>query len=154
MAVVHCGQTSMHASQAGPCRRRWVWLAALPLWVQIGRWLDVQLVSGLTPLHLAVKLNRYMLVEMLISSGADVNVADGKSGHTALHLAAEAGRLDIVGLLLARRADVHLPSYYGCTAMQAASARAHNKIVKLLVEHGADNAVMENRVLHLLLVGC
>jgi len=83
-----------------------------------------------------------------------VNVADGKSGHTALHLAAEAGRLDIVGLLLARRADVHLPSYYGCTAMQAASARAHNKIVKLLVEHGADNAVMENRVLHLLLVGC
>jgi len=82
---------------------------------------------------------------MLISAGADVNVADGKSGHTPLHLAAEAGRLDIAGLLLAKRADVHLASYYGCTAMQAASARAHNKIVKLLVEHGAET-VLDNRV--------
>jgi len=75
-----------------------------------------------------------------------VNVADGKSGHTPLHLAAEAGHLDIAELLLAKRADVHLASYYGCTAMQAASARAHNKIVKLLVEHGGET-VQENKVL-------
>lgn len=74
-----------------------------------------------------------------------MNVADGKSGHTPLHLAAESGRLDIVELLLAKRADVQLASYYGCTPMQAASARAHNKIVKLLVEHGAES-VSENRV--------
>lgn len=75
-----------------------------------------------------------------------MNVADGKSGHTPLHLAAEAGHLDIAELLLAKRADVHLASYYGCTAMQAASARAHNKIVKLLVEHGGET-VQENKVL-------
>jgi len=75
-----------------------------------------------------------------------VNVADGKSGHTPLHLAADAGHLDIAELLLAKRADVHLASYYGCTAMQAASARAHNKIVKLLVEHGGET-VQENKVL-------
>lgn len=75
-----------------------------------------------------------------------MNVADGKSGHTPLHLAADAGHLDIAELLLAKRADVHLASYYGCTAMQAASARAHNKIVKLLVEHGGET-VQENKVL-------
>jgi len=103
------------------------------------------MIAGLTPLHLAVKLNRLTLVEMLIAAGANVNVADGKSGHTPLHLAAEAGRLDIVELLLAKRADVQLSSYYGCTPMQAASARAHNKIVKLLVEHGAET-VTESRV--------
>jgi len=82
---------------------------------------------------------------MLLSAGADVNVADGKSGHTALHLAADAGRLEMVQLLLAKRADVQISSYYGCTAMQAASARAHNKIVKLLIEHGAET-VPDNRV--------
>jgi len=106
----------------------------------------VCLTAGLTPLHLAVKLNRFTLVEMLISAGANVNVADGKSGHSPLHLAAEAGRLDIVELLLAKRADIQLTSYYGCTPVQAAVARAHNNIVKLLIEHGAEN-VPENRVL-------
>ena len=101
--------------------------------------------AGLTPLHLAVKLSRVDLVEMLIAAGANVNVADGKSGHTPLHLAAESGQLDVVELLLAKQADVQLASYYGCTAMQSASARAHNKIVKLLVEHGADT-LTDNRV--------
>ena len=110
-------------------------------------------VSGLTPLHLAVKLNRVGLVEMLIAAGANVNVADGKSGHTPLHLAAESGQLDVVELLLAKRADVQLASYYGCTAMQSASARAHNKIVKLLVEHGAET-LPEHRVLHLTALHC
>ena len=110
-------------------------------------------VSGLTPLHLAVKLNRVGLVEMLIAAGANVNVADGKSGHTPLHLAAESGQLDVVELLLAKRADVQLASYYGCTAMQSASARAHNKIVKLLVEHGAET-LPEHRVLHCTALHC
>jgi len=101
--------------------------------------------AGLTPLHVAVKLNRVELVKILISAGANVNVADGKSGHTPLHLAAESGQLDVVELLLAKRADIQLASYYGCTAMQSASARAHNNIVKLLVEHGAET-LPENKV--------
>lgn len=102
-------------------------------------------IAGLTPLHLAVKLNHSSLAEMLITAGANVNVADGKSGHTPLHLAAESGQIDIVELLIAKRADVQLASYYGCTPVQSASARAHNKIVKLLGQHGAE-AVPENKV--------
>ena len=54
--------------------------------------------KGRTALFLAASLNRYELIEVLLSSGSDINVID-PLGNTALHEAAEKGHTDIVKML-------------------------------------------------------
>ena len=94
------------------------------------------LIAGLTPLHLAVKMNELRLVQLLVDYGANVDVVDGKSGHSPLYLAAQLDHIDVAALLLKYGANVQLGSYYGCTPIQAASARAHHAMVRLLLQNG------------------
>ena len=58
-----------------------------------------------TPLHCAVTEGHADLAQLLISKGADVNVADER-GMTALHWAAHYGRQDLLEMLCAGHADV------------------------------------------------
>ena len=54
--------------------------------------------KGRSALFLAASLNRYELIEVLLTSGSDINVSD-PLGNTALHEAAEKGHTDIVRML-------------------------------------------------------
>ncbi|XP_067876365.1 nuclear factor NF-kappa-B p100 subunit-like isoform X2 [Heterodontus francisci] len=56
--------------------------------------------NGLYPVHLAVKAMNKNLLQILLSKGADKNVAEQKSGRTPLHLAVEIQSLNMVGQLL------------------------------------------------------
>jgi ankyrin repeat protein len=93
-----------------------------------------------------VKLDRNELVTMLLDHGANVNVVDGKSGHSPLYMAAQLNRMNTASLLLQRGASVQLGSYYGCTPIQAASARAHHGMVKLLLQNGAIETSSSDKV--------
>jgi len=86
---------------------------------------------------------------MLLEEGADVNAVDNR-GETALHWAAQQGLDSLVLLLLQNGADLSKKAnesgpFSGETALHAASRRGHyaecaghERVVELLLEHGAE----------------
>ncbi|XP_070196145.1 serine/threonine-protein phosphatase 6 regulatory ankyrin repeat subunit B-like [Littorina saxatilis] len=64
---------------------------------------------GVTPLMIAVKENRTLIIEKLLELGANVN-EQAKDGRTALHFAACYSREDTIRLLLGRKADPFIPA--------------------------------------------
>ena len=60
----------------------------------------VRFCPGLTALHLAVECGNLRNVELLVSKGADVNVAELRQGKTAMHMAVEMRDKRIVDYLL------------------------------------------------------
>lgn len=95
--------------------------------------------DGLSPLHLAVKGGHAACVALLVASGADVDVVDGKCGRTALHFAVEHEQLAIVGYLVTEAsADVNQPRFDGNTALHIACCLGLTAIASLLVAAGAD----------------
>ncbi|HKK71925.1 MAG TPA: ankyrin repeat domain-containing protein [Candidatus Krumholzibacteria bacterium] len=95
--------------------------------------------DGFTPLHLACFFAHLDAVDLLIDSGADVNVpADNESAVRPLHSAAAGGDSDIVGLLLRDGASVNARQARGHSALHAAAAAGNTMMARRLLEHGAD----------------
>ena len=86
--------------------------------------------QGNTPLALAVDAHAIELVDFLLHRGAEPN-CENQWGQTPLQAAAEFGAFDIVRTLLRAGA---LPIY----ALQPAAMGAHDEVVRVLVEAGAD----------------
>ena len=76
------------------------------------------------------------IVELLLSSGADVN-AKNYSSEVALHYAALHGHKEIVQILLDHRADVTIKNDVGTTPLSGAMSAGKSDIVALLKQHGA-----------------
>jgi len=73
----------------------------------------------ITPLAHAIQRNRWDLAELLIESGAKVNVQVGdRDGNTPLHLAAAEGDVKRVKWLLSRGADPHFKNYRQLTPLE------------------------------------
>ncbi len=73
----------------------------------------------ITPLAHAIQRNRWDLAELLIESGAKVNVQVGDSdGNTPLHLAAAGGDVKRVQWLLSKGADPHFKNYKQLTPLE------------------------------------
>ena len=92
-----------------------------------------------TPLHRVVEWNRTEVARVLLENGVDVNARD-VTNRTPLHVASE---LDGVQLLLHHSADVHARDDEGRTPFQDASAsaaRESQSIMRLLLEHGAEDS--------------
>ncbi|XP_043981836.1 uncharacterized protein LOC122836166 isoform X3 [Gambusia affinis] len=69
-----------------------------------------------TALHWAAKQGRQEAVDMMVQSGADVNI---RSGYTALHLASIHGHQEVVHTLISTyNAKTNIRDYHGKTAVQ------------------------------------
>ena len=98
-------------------------------------------VEGYTPLHLAVFLKRYRIVELLLEAGADIESRIVMEGRTPLMEAACNGDVEMVRLLLRRGADAQAVTdskwcleviYQGKTALDYARKVGHAACVELL----------------------
>lgn len=72
---------------------------------------------------------------VLLENGADMKLPD--KPFNLLHLACQEGHVDAVRLLLQRCLDIHARDDEGWTPFQVASVNGHQKVMKLLLEHGA-----------------
>jgi hypothetical protein len=94
-------------------------------------------VAHWTPLRWAAENGHAEMVELLLSEGADVAVAD-KDGWTPLIAASSKGHLDAVRLLLDKGAEVNFEDKTARTAISYAAEGEHRTIVQLLLKNGAD----------------
>ena len=128
---------------------------------------------GLTPLHAAAMYGYSEIVEFLLEHGVDPNIRDKKDGATPLHYAAAYGNSKVVEVLLEHGADPNIrDKKYGITPLHFAAVSDYPKIievlhkkglsdyddtplqaaefnypevVKLLLEHGANPNIQENK---------
>ncbi|VDP30840.1 unnamed protein product [Soboliphyme baturini] len=114
---------------------------------------------NVVPLHLAAHSGHLAVVGQLLSRGTQqINARDYK-GRTPLHIAASEGHFETVSLLLSQGATINImdqvmstlvnhckrsvPRYLfknGWTPMHFATIAGHLKVIKFLIERGADPA--------------
>ena len=95
--------------------------------------------DGRSDLHYAARDGDLMVVQKLVSLGADVNLQD-KHGWTPLHFAAQARSEDVAAFLLAHGASVDLEDSHGNTALFRATfaSRGDGGVILALRKAGAD----------------
>ncbi|XP_056660864.1 nuclear factor NF-kappa-B p100 subunit [Monodelphis domestica] len=95
--------------------------------------------EGLYPVHLAVRAHSPECLDLLVSSGADVELAERQGGRTALHLATEAEELGLVSHLLTKLgANVNAQTFAGNTPLHLAAGLGSPTLTRLLLKAGAD----------------
>ncbi len=101
--------------------------------------------DGFTPLGLAAHLGRKEVVELLLSSGADVNtISKNSTGFTALTGALAGGHREITRILLQKGANPNHRYEAGFSPIMTAAEGGDVETVKLLLSFGADPSVTAN----------
>jgi ankyrin repeat protein len=103
--------------------------------------------AGITPLQVAAQDNRLDMLTLLITTGADVNMAR-VTGVTPLHAAVEEGHADVVTLLIAAGANVNATctdgEFTGITPLYVAAEYDRLGILELLIATGAEVNMARN----------
>ena len=94
--------------------------------------------KGLASIHHAASNGNLTKLRRLIAEGEDVNLQQRNLRGTALHYAADAGHAHIVRELLKHRADTEARDTRGYSPLLLAAKNGHTKIVKLLLDGGAN----------------
>jgi len=97
-----------------------------------------------TPLYLAVLENQIAFVEFLIKATANLEIP--KKSVTPLQEACQGGQEEIVKLLLVAKVQVQKSTSHGFSALNFANWAGHTNIVKLLLEHNADEKDLEAKL--------
>jgi ankyrin repeat protein len=103
----------------------------------VGAWSD----DGFTPLHLAAFFGQGSAVRLLLDRGADVGaVSRNDMKVQALHSAVAARSMEIVAALLVGGADPNARQEGGYTPLMAAEEHEDEDMVRLLMDHGAEES--------------
>lgn len=108
-----------------------------------GESLDVQDVTGYTPLILAAYNHQTEALQVLLDRGANPCLVDFK-GQTALMSAAYKGFAD-EAQTLASRCDVNMTNQSGKTALMLAALFGHQEVAKLLLSRGANPEIADKQ---------
>lgn len=100
---------------------------------------NINPVSGISPLHLAVQKHDKILVQMLVDHGADVN-AMCKQGTSPLlqGLLCKQVHEESLRILVAAKADVNIHTVTGLSALHLAVTRCDKECVEDFLRAGAD----------------
>ena len=90
--------------------------------------------NNMSFLHLAVKYNNHVAIEMLVAHGIDVNI---NTVGTPLHLAIALSLHEVVELLVQLGADVNLTDRQGYAPLFIATVFKNMAITKCLIDNGA-----------------
>jgi len=97
--------------------------------------------NGDTPINCCVRSDKYIeMVEMLISHGANVNATNVETGSSPLHIAVSGGKgsEQVLDLLLNSKANTDVVDNSKCSPLHDATMFGNDKIVKKLIDNGAD----------------
>jgi ankyrin repeat protein len=89
------------------------------------------------PLHLAAWKGYVEVVELLLASGAQVNIKTSNYSKMPLHYAAEEGHLDVAKLLIGYNADINCISWLLATPLDHARSASKTKMMNYLKSQGA-----------------
>ena len=108
--------------------------------------------EGSTPLQYAAKNGHELIVECLLSLGADVNSEAAEDSFKPCLHAANKGYTVVVQILMQYKVDIRQSNTDGQTALHLAAQNGHIKVTELLLEHAPDVAArdrMGRTALHL-----
>jgi len=88
---------------------------------------------GLTPLHLSVSRNLYIIAKRLLEAGAFIDVRD-VSGRTPWHVAASCGDVAMISLLRVSDPNMNALDRRWHTALHIAGARNHVHVVRSILK--------------------
>lgn len=98
--------------------------------------------DGFTPLMMAAGLGQTLMVELLLTAGADLLAVEPRMGATVLHKAAQSGNPAVIRLLLDCGAFVDQQSpVLGNTPLMDAVLHKHEGAVQLLLDRGARTGI-------------
>lgn len=105
--------------------------------------LDEPYYEGLTPLHVTILKDSFLVAERLIGAGADINKTD-LYRNTPLHLAIKEERNQIARCLIEAGCQIECRDDAGYTPLMRAVEEGQLELVKFLVEKGADTSVRDS----------
>lgn len=101
--------------------------------------------EGFTPLHWAAQIGDGAIVDLLLRSGADPEIAD-VHGFAPLHVAVGEGRLEVASLLVRNGVDINTPcpAWDGGTCLHLACLYERVALFESLISLGADKSIRDS----------
>ncbi|KAK4880295.1 hypothetical protein RN001_008441 [Aquatica leii] len=100
--------------------------------------------DGETPLMVALRLERWGIVDLVLSRGADVTIKETQCGLSCLYYFALNGDDQKILHTIEKGVDVNEQQFNGSTALMEAVKNKNLSTVKLLLAHGADSNITNN----------
>ncbi|MBP5359700.1 MAG: ankyrin repeat domain-containing protein [Treponema sp.] len=108
------------------------------MFIDAGMSVNAKTSEGVPLLSIAVRSDHFDQVKWLLDLGADINAISGDRGYTAVMDAVWRKNFDITKFLVDKGADLSVVSSDGQPILVLAVGNGNEKIVKLLLESGAD----------------
>ncbi|XP_057326697.1 ankyrin-1-like [Microplitis mediator] len=108
--------------------------------------------NGINPLHVAACRNNVECVKIILNNNRDVDYlarTTADEGFTPLHFACIFGCHDVAEFILNINADINIFSYDNSLPIHIAVSKGHDKVVELLLNHGANvDSLFDNTLCH------